>query len=143
MRSRSRPATITDQHSDRSFKTKDGHINIASTGRHRERLQRTRRADQNPIMRPVRSSKNRDPLNAEIDSGPHKTSAEWIDVLNKIGVPGPIYAIERCSRTTSSHVGIAQLRTRRREQVFVGQPVKPLRHTKQDRGDAAGYGRRL
>src|SRR6185312_9894047 len=64
-------------------------------------------------------SKNRDALNAEIDKRTvHKTSAEWIDIFNKIGVPcGPIYAIdEMFADEQVKHIGS--------EQVFVGQPVK-------------------
>jgi crotonobetainyl-CoA:carnitine CoA-transferase CaiB-like acyl-CoA transferase len=116
------------------FKTKDGHINIASTGQVMwERLCNALQAPE-LIKHPdyttgALRSKNRDALNAEIDKRTeHKTSAEWIDIFNKIGVPcGPIYAIdEMFADEQVTHVGIAQAAKRPdgSEQVFVGQPVK-------------------
>ena len=116
------------------FKTKDGHINIASTGQVMwERLCNALQAPE-LIKHPdyatgALRSKNRDALNAEIDKRTvHKTSAEWIDIFNKIGVPcGPIYAIdEMFADEQVKHVGIAQAAKRSdgRDQVFVGQPVK-------------------
>jgi formyl-CoA transferase len=116
------------------FKTKDGHINIASTGQVMwERLCNALQAPE-LIKHPdyatgALRSKNRDALNAEIDKRTaHKTSAEWIDIFNKIGVPcGPIYAIdEMFADEQVKHVGIAQAAQRPdgSEQVFVGQPVK-------------------
>ncbi len=83
------------------FKTKDGFINIASTGgKMWERLC-------NAIGAPVMSakpdyatsdlrSKNREQLNAEIDGFlVHHSSAEWIERLNEAGVPcGPINSID-------------------------------------------------
>jgi formyl-CoA transferase len=57
----------------------------------------------------------------------HKTSAEWIAIFNKIGVPcGPIYSIDQVFADEQvKHLGIAQSATRPNgtEQVFVGQPV--------------------
>src|SRR4249919_2491000 len=116
------------------FKTKDGHINIASTGQVMwERLCNALQAPE-LIKHPdyttgALRSKNRDALNAEIDKRTaYKTSAEWIDIFNKIGVPcGPIYAIdEMFADEQVKHVGIAQAvkRPDGSEQVFVGQPVK-------------------
>ena len=116
------------------FKTKDGHINIASTGQVMwERLCNALQAPE-LIKHPdyatgALRSKNRDALNAEIDKRTvHKTSAEWIDIFNKIGVPcGPIYAIdEMFADEQVKHIGIAQAAQRPdgSEQVFVGQPVK-------------------
>jgi formyl-CoA transferase len=42
-------------------------------------------------------SKNRDALNAEIEKRTvTKTSAEWVDIINKAGVPcGPIYSVDQ------------------------------------------------
>jgi len=116
------------------FKTKDGHINIASTGQVMwERLCNALQALE-LIKHPdyatgALRSKNRDALNAEIDKRTvHKTSTEWIDVFNKIGVPcGPIYSIdEMFADEQVKHIGIAQAAKRPdgSEQVFVGQPVK-------------------
>src|SRR6187455_1695833 len=72
------------------FKTKDGHINIASTGQVMwERLCNALQAPE-LIKHPdyatgALRSKNRDALNAEIDKRTeHKTSAEGIDIFNKI-----------------------------------------------------------
>ena len=116
------------------FKTKDGHINIASTGQVMwERLCNALQAPE-LIKHPdyttgALRSKNRDALNAEIDKRTvRKTSAEWIDVFNKVGVPcGPIYAIdEMFADEQVKHIGIAQAAKRSdgSEQVFVGQPVE-------------------
>ncbi len=114
------------------FKTKDGHINIASTGQVMwERLcnaigapELIKHADYaNGALR----SKNRDALNAEIDKRTAgRTSAEWIDIFNKVGVPcGPIYSIDQMFADEQvRHLGIAQgaKRPDGSEQVFVGQP---------------------
>ena len=83
------------------FKTSDGYINIAGSGNLYERLCRAIDAP-DLIKHPdyvdfkVRL-KNRDALNAEIQMRTvKKTSAEWIEILNKAGVPcGPIYTIDK------------------------------------------------
>jgi formyl-CoA transferase len=72
-------------------------------------------------------SKNRDALNAEIESKTvAKTSAEWIDTFNKAGVPcGPIYSVDQVFADEQvKHLGIAQDATRPNgeTQTFVGQP---------------------
>jgi formyl-CoA transferase len=98
------------------FKTSDGHINIATTGGATwERLCRAIGGEtllQNPdyASADVRL-KNRDALNAEIDrllAG--KTSAAWIDILNKAGVPcGPIYSIDQMFGDPQvKHLAVAQ-----------------------------------
>jgi formyl-CoA transferase len=84
------------------FKTRDGHINIATAGTTTwQRLCRAIGAEA-LIERPeyataAARSKNRDALNAEIEtylSG--GTSAEWVERINAAEVPcGPIYAIDR------------------------------------------------
>ena len=83
------------------FKTADGYINIAASGKLYERLCKALGAPE-LFMHPDFSeyrlrSKNRIALNAEI--GKHtvkRTSAEWIDLLNEAGVPcGPIYTIDK------------------------------------------------
>lgn len=98
------------------FKTKDGHINIASTGQ--VMWERTCNAIGAPelIKHPdyasgAQRSKNRDALNAEIDKRTaHKTSTEWVDIFNKAGVPcGPIYAIDQMFADPQvKHLGIAK-----------------------------------
>jgi formyl-CoA transferase len=119
------------------FKTKDGHINIASTGQVMwERLCNALNAPQ-LIKHPdyatgALRSKNRDALNAEIDKVTvTKTSQEWIEALNEAGVPtGPIYSIDQMFADEQvKHLGIAQAGTKPdgSEQVFVGQPIKMSR----------------
>jgi formyl-CoA transferase len=114
------------------FKTSDGHINIASTGQVMwERLCNAIGAPE-LIAHPdyktgALRSKNRDAINAAIEAKTvGKTSAEWIDLFNEIGVPcGPIYAIDQMFADEQvKHLGIAQSAKRPdgSEQVFVGQP---------------------
>jgi formyl-CoA transferase len=115
------------------FKTKDGHINLAVTGQVMwERLCQTIAApeliDHPDYKNGALRSKNRDALNAEIDKRTAtKTSAEWIDLFNKAGVPsGPIYAIDQVFADPQvKHLGIAQAgrKPSGEEQIFVGQPM--------------------
>jgi formyl-CoA transferase len=97
------------------YKTKDGHINIATTGQPTwERFCKAIGAPQlvshpDYASAPLRS-KNRDALNAEIDKAmATRTSAEWIDRLNAESVAcGPIYAIdEMFADEQVKHLGIA------------------------------------
>ena len=58
-----------------------------------------------------RRVKNREALNADIARVTHtKTSAEWIEIMNKAGVPcGPIYTLEETFNDPQvQHLGIAQ-----------------------------------
>jgi crotonobetainyl-CoA:carnitine CoA-transferase CaiB-like acyl-CoA transferase len=115
------------------FKTKDGHINIASTGQVMwERLcnaiDGAELIKHSDYATGALRSKNRDALNAEIDKRTvNKTSAEWIEIFNTIGVPcGPIYSIDQMFDDEQvKHIGIAQGASRPdgSEQIFVGQPV--------------------
>jgi formyl-CoA transferase len=113
------------------FKTRDGYINIASTGgKMWERLCRTIGAPelpQDPDYRTAEArSKNRDALNAAIDrqlqSG---TSAEWIERFNQAGVPcGPIYSIDQVFADPQvKHLGVAQKVAGKRALRLLGQPV--------------------
>src|SRR6187401_3804777 len=84
------------------FKTTDGHINIATTGGAIwQRFCQALGAEamlQNPDYRNAKlRSENRKALNEEIGAyTQHKSSAEWIDIMNKAGVPaGPIYSIDQ------------------------------------------------
>jgi crotonobetainyl-CoA:carnitine CoA-transferase CaiB-like acyl-CoA transferase len=84
------------------FKTSDGHINIATTGGAIwQRFCRALGAEAlltNPTYESAKSrSENRKALNAEIGTyTQHKTSSEWIDIMNQAGVPcGPIYSIDQ------------------------------------------------
>jgi crotonobetainyl-CoA:carnitine CoA-transferase CaiB-like acyl-CoA transferase len=114
------------------FKTKDGHINIASTGQ--VMWERTCQAIGSPelIDHPhyktgALRSENRDAINAAIEAKTvAKTSAEWIDLFNKTGVPcGPIYSIDQVFADPQvKHLRVAQATKRPdgSEQVFIGQP---------------------
>ncbi len=116
------------------FKTKDGHINIAATGQKIwERFCEAAEAPallQNPNYQTgAARSKNRDALNAEIDSYmAGRTSAEWIDRLNKAGVPcGPIYSIDQVFADPQvEHLGMAQSVTMKDKSKMrlVAQPMK-------------------
>ncbi len=114
------------------FKTKDGHINIGSTGQVMwERLCNAIGAPELIAHPDFKSgalrSKNRDACNAAIEvKTAGKTSAEWIDIFSAAGVPcGPIYSIDQVFGDVQvKHLGIAQNATRPdgKEQTFVGQP---------------------
>jgi crotonobetainyl-CoA:carnitine CoA-transferase CaiB-like acyl-CoA transferase len=115
------------------FKTADGHINIASTGS-KIWARFCAAADANELMqRPeyqtaVERSKNRDALNADIESYTIKrSSAEWIELLNKAGVPcGPIYSIDQVYADPQvEHLGMAQkVKTKDKSNLrMAGQPV--------------------
>jgi len=114
------------------FRTKDGHINIASTGQVMwERLCKAIEAPE-LIAHPdyatgALRSANRDAINAEIDRRTAlKTSAEWIDIFNRIGVPcGPIYSIDQMFADPQvEHLHMAQSAKRPdgSDEMFVGQP---------------------
>ena len=83
------------------FKTADGHINIAASGNLFDRLCHaigTPELIANPDYADYKlRSQNRDALHAAIGARIAKrTSAEWIEVLNKAGVPcGPIYSFDQ------------------------------------------------
>jgi crotonobetainyl-CoA:carnitine CoA-transferase CaiB-like acyl-CoA transferase len=115
------------------FKTKDGHINIGSTGQVMwERLCNAIGAPE-LIAHPdyktgALRSKNRDGCNSAIETKTvGKTSTEWIDIFSAAGVPcGPIYSIDQMFADVQvKHLGIAQNATRPdgKEQTFVAQPI--------------------
>ncbi|MBW8905076.1 MAG: CoA transferase, partial [Betaproteobacteria bacterium] len=84
-----------------AYKTADGYINVAASGDGmwtricqlfgRPELARDERFRTNELR-----AKNRAALNAEMNKAlARRTSAEWIEALNKIGVPcGPIYKMD-------------------------------------------------
>jgi formyl-CoA transferase len=83
------------------FTTADGHINIAASGQTMYRRLCTAigapELIDDPRFRTVHDrSKNRKEMNAELDRAlSRKPSAEWIEALNKAGVPsGPILNIK-------------------------------------------------
>jgi len=98
------------------FKTRDGHINIASAGdeifrRLCRALDMPEFADHPDYQQAAARSKNRRALNVAIEAITSKRdSAEWIERFNEAGVPaGPIYAInEVFADPQVKHLGIAQ-----------------------------------
>jgi len=114
------------------FKTKDGHINIGSTGQVMwERLCNAIGAPEliaHPDFKTgALRSKNRDACNAAIEAKTAgKNSTEWIDIFSEAGVPcGPIYSIDQVFGDVQvKHLGVAQNATRPdgKEQTFIGQP---------------------
>jgi crotonobetainyl-CoA:carnitine CoA-transferase CaiB-like acyl-CoA transferase len=114
------------------YKTADGHINIASTGQKIwERLCKAIGAPemvQNPkYVNAASRSKYRDELNEELDRLTAKrTSADWIELLNKAGVPsGPIYSIDQTFADPQvQHLKMAQpVKKKDRKMNLVGQPM--------------------
>jgi formyl-CoA transferase len=114
------------------FKTKDGHINIASTGQKMweitcQCIEMPELIDHPDYKSGALRSKNRDALNALIEAKTvEKTGAEWIDIFNKGGVPcGPIYNIDQTFADEQvQHLGIAMdaKKPNGETQTFVGQP---------------------
>jgi crotonobetainyl-CoA:carnitine CoA-transferase CaiB-like acyl-CoA transferase len=116
------------------FKTADGHINIATTGGPIwERFCRTLGAKammKKPEYATSKArSENRKALNAEIGTYTvRKSSAEWIEMMNKAGVPcGPINSIDQVFADPQvKHLGIAQNVKKKDKSMLtvVGQPMK-------------------
>ena len=98
------------------FTTADGHINIAASGQTMYRRLCTALGApelvDDPRFKTIHDrSKNRKQLNAELDRVlVKKTSAEWIEALNKAGVPsGPIYDVRQVFEDPQiRHLGMAQ-----------------------------------
>ena len=99
-----------------AYRTRDGYLNIGASGDGMwQRLcAALGRADLQHkaefIDQPARA-KNRQALNAEINRLlAAKTSAEWIELLNRAGVPcGPIYAMDQVFDDPQvQHLGVAQ-----------------------------------
>jgi crotonobetainyl-CoA:carnitine CoA-transferase CaiB-like acyl-CoA transferase len=113
------------------FKTSDGHINIAAAGqkiweRTCEALGVPEVAHRPEYATGATRSKNRDQLNAEIEAiTVTRTSAEWVDRFNEIGVPcGPIYSIDQVFADPQvKHIGMAQP-VKNSKLTLVGQGVK-------------------
>src|SRR5467141_1583838 len=115
------------------FRTADGHINIASTGskiwaRFCSAANASELMQRPEYQTAAERSKHRDALNADMEKYTVKrTSAEWIDLLNKAGVPcGPIYKIDQVYADPQVvHLGIAQpVKTKDKKTVrMAGQPM--------------------
>ena len=115
------------------FKTKDGYINIATAGqktwqRFCEAVGATALMERPEYETAEARSKNRDALSPEIDNYlAAATSAEWVERLNKAGVPsGPIYSIDQVFADPQvQHLGIVQSVTMKDKSKMrlLGQPV--------------------
>jgi formyl-CoA transferase len=115
------------------FPTTDGYINIATTGgpiwgRFCSALGAEAMATHPDYATGKSRSANRKKLNEEIATHTaKKSSAEWIDIMNKAGVPcGPIYNIDQVFGDPQvKHVGIAQSTSKKDGNPLhlVGQPV--------------------
>jgi crotonobetainyl-CoA:carnitine CoA-transferase CaiB-like acyl-CoA transferase len=98
------------------FATADGHINIAGSGHELfARLCQALGVEQLAADPAYSSGKarlrNRDQLNAAIEAVTRtRPSAEWIEILNRAGVPcGPIYRIDQVFADPQvRHIGIAR-----------------------------------
>lgn len=98
------------------FTTADGHINIAASGevmyrRLCEVIDAAHLIDDPRFRTMADRSRNRGALNKELNKALIKTtSAEWIDLLNKAGVPaGPIYNVKEVFEDPQvRHLGLAQ-----------------------------------
>jgi formyl-CoA transferase len=119
------------------FETKDGYINIAAAGqvmweRTCQAIEAPELLDREDFKTGALRSKNRAAVNAEINKHTvHKTSADWIDIFNKTGVPcGPINSIDQVFADEQvKHLGmaIAGHKPDGSEQLFVAQPFKMSR----------------
>ena len=113
------------------FATADGHITIAGSGKLFERLCQALEmpdvAKHPDYSGHTQRAKNRVALSAEITRRTtKKTSAEWIEILNKAGVPcGPIYTIDKMFADPQV------------QSLGMG---KPLVHPKLGRQDVVGQG---
>src|SRR6476619_2480215 len=115
------------------FKTADGHINIASTGskiwaRFCNAANASELMQRPEYQTAAERSKHRDALNADMEKYTVKRkSAEWIELLNKAGVPcGPIYDIDQVYADPQvGHLGMAQsVKTKYKSPLrMAGQPM--------------------
>jgi formyl-CoA transferase len=115
------------------FKTKDGYVNIATTGqkiwqRFCETAGATALMENPDYQTAADRSKNRDALTAEIDRYlASAASADWVERFNAAGVPcGPIYSIDQMFADPQVvHLGIAQGVTKKdkSKMQLIGQPM--------------------
>src|SRR3954452_1860730 len=98
-----------------AYRTKDGYINVAASGdgmwtRICQLFERPELASDERFRTNELRAKNRAALNAEMNKAlARRTSAEWIEALNKIGVPcGPIYKMDEVFADAQvKHLGAA------------------------------------
>ena len=120
------------------FKTADGLINIASTGskiwaRFLKAADAAELGQRPEYQTSAERSKHRDKLNADMELYTVKrTSAEWIELLNKAGVPcGPIYSIDQVYADPQvAHLGMAQpVKTRDKSRLRMARQPMSLSRT--------------
>jgi crotonobetainyl-CoA:carnitine CoA-transferase CaiB-like acyl-CoA transferase len=98
-----------------AYKTKDGHINVAASGEGMwaglcKAIGREDMLTSPDFKGGKKRAENRAKLNAILnESLSKKTGAEWIEILNKAGIPcGPIYTIDQVFADPQvKHLGIA------------------------------------
>lgn len=98
-----------------TFKTKDGHLNIAAGGQHMWKrvcsaLDAPELLADARFATPGKRSRNRDELTRALEEKLQtKTTADWVDILNTAGVPsGPILTIDQVfANEQVQHLGIA------------------------------------
>jgi crotonobetainyl-CoA:carnitine CoA-transferase CaiB-like acyl-CoA transferase len=98
-----------------AYRTKDGHINVAASGEGMwaslcKVIGREDMLESPDFKGGKKRAENRKKLNAAIEEAlQKKTSAEWIEVMNRAGIPcGPIYNVgEMFADPQVKHLGIA------------------------------------
>jgi len=98
-----------------AYKTRDGHINVAASGEGMwvslcKAIEREDMLASPDFKGGKKRAENRKQLNAAIEAAlVKKTSAEWIEVLNKAGIPcGPIYKVDEVFADPQvKHLGVA------------------------------------
>ena len=98
-----------------AYKTKDGHINVAASGEGMWTSLCKAIGREDMLQAPEfkggkKRAENRKQLNAAIEEALKKrTSAEWIEILNKEGIPcGPIYKVDEVFADPQvKHLGVA------------------------------------
>jgi crotonobetainyl-CoA:carnitine CoA-transferase CaiB-like acyl-CoA transferase len=98
-----------------AYRTKDGHINVAASGEGMwaslcKAIEREDMLSSPDFKGGKKRAENRKQLNAAIEEALRKkTSAEWIEILNKAGIPcGPIYNVgEVFADPQVKHLGVA------------------------------------
>jgi formyl-CoA transferase len=98
-----------------AYRTKDGHINVAASGEGMwaslcKAIEREDMLSSPDFKGGKKRAENRKQLNAAIEEALRKkTSAEWIEILNKAGIPcGPIYNVgEVFADPQVRHLGVA------------------------------------
>jgi len=98
-----------------AYKTRDGHINVAASGEGMwtglcKAIGREDMLESPDFKGGKKRAENRKALNAAIEGAlQKKSSAEWIEILNKAGIPcGPIYKIDEVFADPQvKHLGVA------------------------------------